>query len=872
MRKKDIVQQGKVRICALNVSGGLVAFIVAVLAAVWSPDATAAVENAIEGHNGVGNVPDYYPWSPNASGSGRLVTMIVENALSANPRPQPVLLAPPDAKFVSDAAAVFADLWEKVTGHKPKVVSELPDKGDVVVFGEECWNSFTRERRLDGMLPPNRFRDGSDAYRLLSRKDGDRTVLFLLNARPRSLFYAVYRFFELRADCAWFWDGDRVPKGPKPDIGGLDLTESPRFDWRGLRYFAHRSLHRFQAEHWTFDDWKREVDWMLKRRLNFFMLRIGQDDFFQKAFPDVVPYGDGWNPIGSTANEGYNDRSLMWPLKTHAAIRKALMDYAHDRDLVHCADTGTMMHWYSRTPESFLEKMKPDFLKGSNPSHMGDPSSLVWDIMQDKWLDAYWKVTQADVDNYSGADMFHTIGLSERAYFGDDEEKNFRLKQLTYRRIVSKLREHYPDAPLLIGTWDFREDWKWTPERVRALVETFDPRNTILLDYISDLPEGNRNLFTHWGVVGRFPWMFGVFHAYEAHNTMRGNYPQIYDRLPIAAADPMCKGVFMWAENSHQDTLMLDYFGAMGWDPSGYRLETFLPDFCRRRYGEGKDGKMLALWRAMVPVLSADSWHLCCDPAKTPLLGDYPAAYGCVRECQYCLLDDRRMRYYRDREKTTAPLRGGMARLLSDLASLGWKDLDEFARRDGIDMARAIFDRALEGDVARLGLAIDERRRLPPESSQSRKEEMDSAVRSRLSKLRAGLHLLGDVLESAPEFSLNDSLSRIQAAGPHNPDFETTLKHNASTGYCRGQIYELIRHVAERQAEVVEEYLEEAMSKSDGFADWNSERRGKELGDRLYGPIKAFNARPLSEMVPSCDEAFARLPDTLRRAAETIGN
>lgn len=779
------------------------------------------------------------------------------------------LFVPDGVKTARLAAEEFASRWEKVSDERPAIVTSLPEKGDVVVFGEEQMNPFTFRRRLDGKLPPNEFRNGSDAYRLLSQKDGDRTLLFLLNARPRSLFYAVYRFFELRADCAWFWDCDRIPKGPAPDIGGLDVTESPRFDWRGLRYFAHRSLHRFQAEHWTLDDWKREVDWILKRRLNFFMLRIGQDDFFQKAFPDIVPYDDSWNPLGGTANRGYNDRSLMWPLKTRAAIRKALMDYAHDRDLVHCADTGTMTHWYSRTPQSFIEKAKPEFMGGDNRrgtgGYMSDPSSLVWNIEDEKWLDAYWKITQADVDNYSGADMFHTIGLAERAYYGDDDEKNLRLKLATYRSIIRKLREHYPDAPLLVGTWDFREYWRWTPERVRAFVKTLDPSNTIILDYIADLPEGNRNLFTQWGVVGKFPYMFGIFHAYEAHNDMRGNYPQIYDRFPIAAADPMCKGVFMWAENSHQDTLMLDYFGAIGWDPSQYRLETFLPDFCRRRYGAEKSAAMLALWRRMAPILPSDSWHLCCGD-REPLYGDYPAAYAAVWAGAFCRLDERRLRYYHDREESLAPLRTDMATLLGELAALDWAGADERTRRDCIDMARAVLGRLLEGEIARIGLAIDERRRLPPESASVRKAAADDSIRRPLAKLTRYLDALADVLETMPEFSLNDSLARIHAAGPSNPDFETTLKRNASAWYCRSQIYEMIRFMVRRQFEALSRFLGDSMSEKDGFSNWSN--RMRELEKQLDAQVEVFNARPLAGMKPDSAAALGRLPKVLRGVAE----
>jgi predicted AAA+ superfamily ATPase len=88
----------------------------------------------------------------------------------------------------------------------------------------------------------------------------------------------------------YFWDGDVVPKRGEIDFAGLDVVEKPRFAYRGLRYFAHRGLHRFQAEHWDLDDWKRELDWCLKKRFNLFMLRTGIDDLFQRAFPGEVPH------------------------------------------------------------------------------------------------------------------------------------------------------------------------------------------------------------------------------------------------------------------------------------------------------------------------------------------------------------------------------------------------------------------------------------------------------------------------------------------------------------------------------------------------------------------------------------------------------
>lgn len=110
----------------------------------------------------------------------------------------------------------------------------------------------------------------------------------------------------------------------------IDIQESPRFEYRGLRYFAHRGLKRFQAEHWSFEDWKQEIDWMVKKRLNFFMLRIGMDDIWQRAFPEVVKEPEEYQKLTGEATDGYSDRSDFWTLKYRSELREKVLQYAKD--------------------------------------------------------------------------------------------------------------------------------------------------------------------------------------------------------------------------------------------------------------------------------------------------------------------------------------------------------------------------------------------------------------------------------------------------------------------------------------------------------------------------------------------------------------
>ncbi|MCY2993494.1 MAG: hypothetical protein NTY19_37290 [Planctomycetota bacterium] len=158
--------------------------------------------------------------------------------------------------------------------------------------------------------------------------------------------YAVYDFFRRQAGTEYFWDGDVIPKRDTIDFAGLDVIEKPRFAYRGLRYFAHRGLHRFQAEHWDLEGWQREIDWCVKKRFNLFMLRTGIDDLFQRAFPGEVPYPpiDAKDPDG--VDRSYDDRTSFWALKYRGELRKQVLQYARDRGLLHPEDTGTITHWY----------------------------------------------------------------------------------------------------------------------------------------------------------------------------------------------------------------------------------------------------------------------------------------------------------------------------------------------------------------------------------------------------------------------------------------------------------------------------------------------------------------------------------------------
>ncbi len=685
----------------------------------------------------------------------------------------------PDAYRI--AAETFAELCRAVTGVRPGIVTDeaardsLPGEPTLsfVLIGADDANLLTRDciwEHGEAGLP---LRYGTDDYCVRSSSLRGHASLLLCGGRGRSTIYAVYRYFERCVGCRWFWDGDRIPARNALPLTGIDFSESTPYLYRGTRYFAHRGLHRFQAEHWDLADWQREIDWLLKKRLNLFMLRIGMDDLFQKAFPHAVDYPSAQEKLPE-AGDGFDDRTLFWDLRFRGELRKQLLAYARERDLLHPEDCGTMTHWYSRTPQQFLEKLRPTLLSQPGGTNYAQATGLVWDIREQRNLDLYFRLTDTHVREYGAPGLFHTIGLAERA-FSDDREENLRLKLQVYRLISRRLRETYPGSHLLLASWDL---WMfYRPEEVRRLLAQMDPEQVILFDYTSD--SARESNFSEWGVEKRFPWIFGIFHAYEPSNEVRGDYPMLTERLRRTKDDPMCRGIVFWPELSHGDPFMTEFFAANAWNVSDEPVEDQLAAFCTARYPAACAEELLAVWKAALPLAKLMSWSryeevtpwaetdvFCRAPYELRFDGTYPPRYDDVLS-------------------PLADARDTSAAALKRLAACSRTE-DPFALRDCFDLARTFLGRYLNAGclAAEKGYALVRAGKLAP-----------ARVLTQMEQTEALLALYTALLEAHPDYSLAATLERLQAAAPVNPVFPETLKKNCDNLYCRSCVAECAREL-----------------------------------------------------------------------------
>ena len=757
-----------------------------------------------------------------------------ERLLTASWEPVPIVLVGTDPvdKLAADE---FVKYYEQMSGIAPSVTAQGSGIGDRGLEGTGPGVKIGRSWAKDLA-----FDEKFDSYRIKSEKKDGHWNLLLAGGNARSTMYAVYEFFKSQG-CRWFWDGDVVPKTGVVDLSGQDVYEVSQFEWRATRYFAHRGLRRFSAEMWGPEDWKREIDWCLKNRLNLFFFRLGMDDLFQKAFPEYCKYPDPSKPVPGQG-EGFDNRQLFWSLEYRGRLRKEFTEYAYARGLMIPPDFGTITHWYTRTPEDFLKGAKPDFLPEPATGYASRDSGKVWDVRQDKWMDAYWKLTEAEIANYGRTPgPLHTIGFSERTLFTNRTD-NMKMKMETTKRMFDRALRSYPDAKILFAGWDFYSTW--CPEELKAYWKTLDPKHVVIFDYEANTcqeknEKGLYSNFTEWDIVGKFPYTFGTF-FFEPATPIHTDYELILKRRKAVEKDPLCKGTILWPEASHVDILEQRFFTDNAWRFEDESVEGLIDGFCADRYGRQAQA-FRDIWRKVVPLSvkcagRSGPWQANCGSLLTSLIA-----------ADWALEPDERITDAEIAEMTRTVGPEGLAAapaIFKALSEIDWTG--EFVRRDTLDLARTTLDRLLldlvcgaHGDY--LAWRKD-RGAVRPED-----------ILTRVDRAIAVAGCLKDVLALGADFSLwetykaTDAIERIRL-----PDFDSVLVQNAINNYCASHQYEAAAFLYLPQLMIWRQKLVRRFG--DTAAD--AKLSAKEIADVM----KAVWKTPLESMRPT----LPRTPESYR--------
>ena len=230
---------------------------------------------------------------------------------TSNLLPQPSRIVPQNGRFVlTPATVIYAD--SEPFAFSARFLGEHiglavgPERLKIEV-GQPSQPGSISIRRNTGTAAA-----GPEGYRLVIRPDG----ITIHADTAAGAFYGVQTLRQL-LPAAWEYDGLRPPRKGAPPISipAMDLTDAPRFAWRGAMLDVARHFL-------SVDEVKRFIDLMALHKLNRLHLHLADDQGWRidiRSWPNLATHGGSTEVGGGTG--GFYRQDQYSELIRYAAER-----------------------------------------------------------------------------------------------------------------------------------------------------------------------------------------------------------------------------------------------------------------------------------------------------------------------------------------------------------------------------------------------------------------------------------------------------------------------------------------------------------------------------------------------------------------------
>ena len=570
--------------------------------------------------------------------------------------PRALVVIGPDAGGIErHAAEEFARYVCLMSNARPQIVNDANSEQAVVVIGGPSTNPLAAEAEEHGLVDFSYDALGEDGFVVATVSLHGRNALILGGRHRRSTLYAVYTFLEDTLGVGFFRDGERIPHSPTIETGALNVRERPRFSGR---LDGNGCMFHYSALPWSREDWRREMDWKVKRRANMVTpFCIGLD-----IVPSILR---DWGVTPGPPTELPYARHHEW-----------LHQDAHRLGLVVPCTIPDM-----QVPPSFLEAFPScrtvcSDWSGYAPTRRLHPEDPMFRRFVLEFIRRY-------VDRYGTDHVYYANFLAEdRLIEGAD---NRHALWLHYARAMSAaLREADPKATWLVDTWCFdmdasEPDRRWSSEQVSEYLDEISVPFVVCDLWAEEAGKYGR---TNW--FDGNPWGFGVLHSFGGSAYLHGDVHRLMERMRSIEQSPnpeRCTHFFSMPELSDHNPFYMELVAQLSWDPGRVKLESFTESYCRKRYGDEGQALEPAIRRLIATVygpLSGSIVNLL-DPLYWFRLT--PELYVGAPE-----LKDQVLATRRQRESFIPELRAVMIGFLGQPLVLAESRM---ARRDLVDITRA---------------------------------------------------------------------------------------------------------------------------------------------------------------------------------------
>lgn len=398
-------------------------------------------------------------------------------------------------------------------------------------------------RLLDaGGISGGAFKEADgDAFLVKTSRDGKRLVLS--SRMDRGVLYAVYHLLEKHFGVGFFWEGDRAPARKSLALGRVDEREVSRFR---IRQYPQECTYAYTCRLWTLPDWEKEIDWMLKRKLNTLLI---------------------------SADLGQNCDCLL----------------AHPRDIAQKARNLGLEVCLFVPPWDYLAESEKTVggreLRTVPAQQGGDPVVRLLHPDDPLFKERLSNVIRSYVQACGTGLVYKLHPYGELMIRLPEQEE--RDIWTAYARVVTEcVRQTDPTGRIYIYGWSFMFfNCKWRKTDAHAFLDGFSSSSVTVGDAWAEKYPLFNTLDWFWSKE----WLYGVIYLFGGDDSMRGDLRNLARQMTETAGDARaahCVGVDLNPEITHYNPVGFHLLTSLAWNPKDVAFDQWLADYVKHRYGE----------------------------------------------------------------------------------------------------------------------------------------------------------------------------------------------------------------------------------------------------------------------------------------------
>lgn len=502
-----------------------------------------------------------------------------------------ILIGKDSPKTEQIAANDLRDYLFKITGEMPSIRRDVANtkslkKGMTFILGTPETNLLIAKLAKKGLIDISEGNLGKQGLLIKTLKLEGKNLIILSGYTSIGSMYAPYSFLENYCGVGFFTDGDKVEKNDRLDFGDINYTEKPYFEYRVFfthPYWTAPYIHCSRL--WSFEDWKKQIDWMRKKRYNILNPVHDEGTYLWgevlfDAFPELKK------------TKGIMNKFVM-PPKERTSLMKKVFQYARDN--------GVLISY------NFMYSQVPSFYQEAHPElkyHKLNMDNIGICASQKKCKETMKKLWGKVINTY-GIDESHLYFVCPYQH----EQKlcdSFDSRAKPALQAYQVLKEIDPKAKIFFETWC----WNWDGQAKKEW-EEFNkilPKDAGIADWDSTL------IIESSAIKDKFNWYEGrqwmmldhlTLEAYYPPPFIKGEKPKEVTNLYRMAVDHEASGILAFNIVANTNELLCNLVAEFGWNPN-LNGDSFLKRYVTLRFGRGSSAKILESYENYIASIDED--------------------------------------------------------------------------------------------------------------------------------------------------------------------------------------------------------------------------------------------------------------------------